>query len=796
MTLPDMSNTALHARALAETAPDPIITIDEASTILYVNAGAERMFGYSAREMVGQPLTMLIPERLRERHVNGVRHYVETGHRRISWQGLRVSACTKAGVEIPVEIAFGEFEWNGRRVFSGFIRDMSVRVANEEALAAANARLQQQALELEAQIEAAQTLARELEQAHGYAEVRARLAARSADRARRLLTLSTALNKALGTAQVADLILDTGIAAVGADAGSFALISYGERGPGEFELIRARGVRAEFWADYKQFALHPGRPMSDAVLTRAPVLVQSREDARIRYPTIADVGYEAFAALPVLSGDSAIAAIGFSFVRPQQFDEPTETFLRTVGELCAQALERAQLHDESDRHAQQSSFLAEASRVLSSSLDYEATLKSMAQAAVPTLADWCIVDVVDDPTSDAWPPKLTRLAVAHKDPAKKAIAMSLSAQTPTDWDSQSGLAEALRHGESHLVPMVTDEMRDGRVRTGEHLAILRELGYTSVIVVPLLARGHRLGVLTLLMSDSGRRYDKDDVSLATDLAARAATAIDNARLFRDAQHARTVAEDAMTRADSASRAKSNFLATMSHEIRTPINAVLGYAELLEMELAGPLTAEQHAQLARIRSSTGHLLTLVSEVLDLAKIESGTLRVNVAESIAGETANAALGLVSPLALAKGVSISEACEGECGARYVGDADRVRQILANLIANAVKFTKPGGTVSLSCSVVTEPPMTGVLERGEPYVAFNVSDTGVGIPADELETIFEAFVQADSKNRSPYTREQSGTGLGLAISRRLANRMGGEITVQSQPGVGSIFTLFMPAV
>lgn len=128
-------------------------------------------------------------------------------------------------------------------------------------------------------------------------------------------------------------------------------------------------------------------------------------------------------------------------------------------------------------------------------------------------------------------------------------------------------------------------------------------------------------------------------------------------------------------------------------------------------------------------------------------------------------------------------------------MGDSDRVRQVLANLIGNAVKFTKPGGAVTLTCAVVDDPPPVNSLTSGERYVAFYVSDTGVGIPAGERESIFEAFVQSESGNRSPYTREQTGTGLGLAISRQLANQMSGEITVESELGVGSTFTLFMPA-
>lgn len=795
MPLPDTPYSAPEQRVLAESAPDPILTIDEKSTILYANAAAERVFGYSVAEMLGRSLLMLIPERLQARHQSGISHYARTGERRIAWQGLRVPVRTKSGVEVPVEISFGEFEVNGQRLFSGFLRDISYQVANEDALAAANERMRVQTLALEQQVEEAQSLSEELAQNNQEAEDRALIASQAADRARRLLSLCTRLNRAIDASEVADLILESGLRAVGADAGSFALLSPGSNGNREFEVIRTRGFAAELTTEYRRFVLMPGRPLSDAVLSGAPVLVHSRDDARKRYPTLIDVGYEAFVALPIVVADQAVAGISFSFSEPQEFDESAETFLRTVAEQCAQALERARLYDAMDRQAGRSAFLAEASRLLTSSLDYLATLKALADLAVPVLGDWCAVDIVDDPASEEWPPKLTRLAVAHEDPLKKALGLSFAERFPTDWNSHGGTPAVMRNRATQFIPVVTDEMLERAARSPEHLAALKALKISSVIMVPLIARGLMLGVLTLVMGESGRRFDEDDVVLATDLALRASTAIDNARLFRDARQARAVAEGAMARAAMASNAKSNFLATMSHEIRTPINAVLGYSELLALELAGPLTVEQRAQVERIRASTGHLLTLVNEVLDLAKIESGTLRVEVRESVAGEAVNSALSMVRLQAAAKGVHINEQCEGACDARYVGDRDRVRQILLNLVANAVKFTKEGGSVQVMCTVQAEPPFGRSRKSDGPHVAFQVSDTGIGIAPDQLEHIFEAFVQAESEVRSPYTREQTGTGLGLAISLQLAHQMRGEITVESELGVGSTFTLYMPA-
>ena len=795
MTIRDADNPPVQHRVLAESAPDPILTIDEASTILYANTAAERVFGYTLAELIGQPLTMLMPEELRSAHLTGFGRYIATGQRRIRWQNVRVRVVSKSGIEIPVEVSFGEFEWQGRRLFSGFLRDISERVASEIALSSANAKLYDQAAELEQQVEQAQALASDLAQTSEEAQARARMEARASDRARRLLDLCTQLNRAVDSSEVADLVLEIGIPAVGAVAGTFALLSGVEGGPREFEIIRTRGFDSALIARYRTSPLAAGRPLSDAVLSGRPILIESRSDARKRYPDVEDIGYEAFATIPIIAGGTALAAIAFSFSEAQEFDDATETFLRTVGEQCAQALERARLYDDRNRQAERSSFLADASRLMSSSLEYEATLNLLAESAVPALGDWCAVDVVMEPLLREWPPRVKRVAMVHESSEMRAIGMELERKFPTDWNASDGLPPVLRDGVTQFTPVINEEMIRAAARNEEHGRILQELKLSSAIIVPLIARGVTLGALTLVMSHSGRRYTEDDVSLAQDLAGRAAVAIDNARLFGDAQQARAAAELARASAASASKAKSNFLATMSHEIRTPINAVLGYSELLALELPGPLTAEQRVQLDRIRDSTAHLLTLVNEVLDLAKIESGTLKIDVAEAVAGATANAALSLVAPQAAAKGVSVSPGCTGACEARYMGDDNRVRQILANLIGNGVKFTRPGGSVTVSCSTVEDPPEGTELEKGRPYVAFRISDTGIGIAADQLEAIFDAFVQAESAGRNPYTREQAGTGLGLAISRQLAHQMGGEITVSSLPGTGSVFTLFIPA-
>ena len=262
-------------------------------------------------------------------------------------------------------------------------------------------------------------------------------------------------------------------------------------------------------------------------------------------------------------------------------------------------------------------------------------------------------------------------------------------------------------------------------------------------------------------------------------------------LLREAQAARSEAEAAKRVAESASRARSEFLATMSHEFRTPLNGILGYTQLLELELAGPLTPQQRQYLARLTGSTGHLLTLVSDVLDVAKVDAGQLSIVHEHEMTGAAVAAAIGMIRPHAEAKGITVVDLGKGTAGVPYVGDEDRVRQIVANLLSNAVKFTAAGGTVTIGCEAVHElPPEVQVEGRGT-WASVRVTDTGVGIAPEQQSRIFEAFHQIDGGR----TRAAGGTGLGLTISRRLAKLMGGDLTVKSELGHGSAFTLWLPA-
>src|SRR3954467_308356 len=279
------------------------------------------------------------------------------------------------------------------------------------------------------------------------------------------------------------------------------------------------------------------------------------------------------------------------------------------------------------------------------------------------------------------------------------------------------------------------------------------------------------------------------VGTHTDITARKYAEHQRDLALQEAVKARDAAERAQEDAEVANRGKSEFLATMSHEFRTPLNAILGYTQLIDMGVLGSVSAQQHDHLQRLRASAVHLLGLVNDILDLSKIEAGRVHVSKETGYVSDAIHATMALVGPQAIARGINYPEECEGDKSTSYIGDPDRVRQILVNLLSNAVKFTNPGGSVKLNCGTSDHVDPGARLVGEGPWAYIRVSDTGIGMAPEQLVRIFEPFVQAETG----YTRTEGGTGLGLTISRRLARLMGGDIAVQSAPGKGSTFTLWL---
>ena len=259
---------------------------------------------------------------------------------------------------------------------------------------------------------------------------------------------------------------------------------------------------------------------------------------------------------------------------------------------------------------------------------------------------------------------------------------------------------------------------------------------------------------------------------------------ETARQLADEQAARAQAEE-------LSQAKTDFLAVMSHELRTPLNAVLGYTELLDLGVTGPLTDAQRGHLHRVITSARHLLRLVNEILDFSTLEAGQLIVDCQPHRVTNVAGMACDIVQSLADRRKLELSRAWQQTDSRCYVGDEKRTRQVLVSLLSNALKFTNAPGKVTLEIVQADQPPPANPPITSERWLGFRVCDTGIGIPEDKREVVFTPFTQLDTG----HTRWRDGTGLGLPLARRLARLMNGDVTVESTPGRGSVFTLWLPA-
>ncbi len=415
-------------------------------------------------------------------------------------------------------------------------------------------------------------------------------------------------------------------------------------------------------------------------------------------------------------------------------------------------------------------FLARAGAALASSLDYRAILAGVAQLAVPQLADWCGVDLLEP---GAHGPQ--QVAVAHVDPQKVRWARELGEKYPPDPNAATGAPQVIRSGKPELYPEIPASLLEAGARDEAHLRILRELRLESAMVVPLKGRERTLGAVTFIYADSGRRYTEEDLAFCEEFARRAAMAMENALALKQAEDARKTERLLREQSDVANRMKDEFLATVSHELRTPLNAILGWT----MTLRGRKPAEElDRALSIIERNARRQVRLVEDVLDVSRIISGKLSLNLAPTNIAEGVEGAIESVTPAADAKGVHIHADVDASLTLR--ADADRLQQVVWNLVANAVKFTPKGGNVSVRAY------------REGSYVCICVTDTGEGIESEALGYIFDPFRQADAST----TRRHGGLGLGLAIVKQLVAAHGGTIHASSKgPGQGSKFVVTLPA-
>jgi PAS domain S-box-containing protein len=435
--------------------------------------------------------------------------------------------------------------------------------------------------------------------------------------------------------------------------------------------------------------------------------------------------------------------------------------------------DRTRAQERLEQREVEVAFLAQASAVLASSLDYETTLRSLAELAVPQIADWCAVHILDGDGS------VRELAVAHADPAKLELARELQRRYPPNPDEDSGVYKVVRTLEPEIWPEIPDELLAAAAVDAEHLAMIRELELHSAIVVPLVARGAALGALTLVSAESGRLSGERAVALAQDLASRAAIAIDNARLFRDAHEAQgrlsqlnaeleQRVADRTAQLAVANRELEAFAYSVSHDLRAPLRGLDGFSKILLDRYAQTLDERAQRYLHHIRGSAQDMGRLIDALLRLARIARTDMKSEPVDlSVLAHLVMAQLREQEP-EREVGISIAD------GLVVLGDQQLLRVLLDNLLGNAWKFTRDQAPATIEFGV----------ESQEGENIFTVRDNGVGFDMTYADKLFSPFQRLHS------VTEFEGTGIGLATVQRIVHRHGGRIWAEGRVGEGAAFS------
>jgi PAS domain S-box-containing protein len=653
-------------------------------------------------------------------------------------------------MEFPLKGADGVFRWFLTRVNP--LRDSHGRIVRWFGT---NTDIDEQRRAAE---EREQILGRE-QQARAQAEMALNLHRSVEERLGLLVEASGVLLGSLSLEAVQPAILDLSRRLISADAYAIWRLDVQTSA---WRIVSSAGMSKDYYEQMIQGVelMHPmlDEPVVAEDVTQVPLLAMRQELYEAE-------GIKSFLAVPLRIHGCTSGTLTFYYRQPYKFSATEVRVASALANLSGSAISTAELYEEQSRMRaeaeaaeRRAKFLAEASTLMASSLDYETTLAQVAGLAVPHLADWCAVDMLGEDKS------IIRLAMAHADSAKIAWANQLQQRYPPSLDDEHGVAAVLRTGKSELYPEIPDELLVASARDPEHLQIMREIGFTSAMVVPLTVHGGTFGAITFVTDKSGRHYEAADLAFAEDLGRRAAVAIENARLYRSAQE--------------SNRLKDEFLATISHELRTPLTAILGWAHLLR---AGQIDNGRATNaLETIERNARAQSQLIDDLLDVSRIITGKLRLDVRQVEPSSFIESAIEALRPAAEAKGVRIQKVMDTGV-ISVAGDPARLQQVVWNLLSNAIKFTPKGGRVQVR------------LERINSHIEIVVSDTGAGIKPEFLLHVFERFRQADQTT----TRQYGGLGLGLAIVRHLVELHGGTVEAESPgEGQGATFIVKLPII
>ena len=412
------------------------------------------------------------------------------------------------------------------------------------------------------------------------------------------------------------------------------------------------------------------------------------------------------------------------------------------------------------RNGQRFRFLADASKVLSSSLDFQETMEAVSKLAVPHMATWCAIHVVDDGV-------ITQIALAHEDKYKLKFVKKFNAlELPTLSDS-FGVAQVLKKKKSYLIPLVSDEILQQSISNPEKLHLAHELHMTSVMLVPLFVNAIAIGVISYVSDSQKRLYSTDDVLMAEELASRAGLAIENAFLYREAKQE-------IQKRRKMEKQKDEFLRIAGHELKTPVTSIKAYTQVLLYASQKRGETEPLKQLRKLDAQIDKLTHLIGDLFDATKIEAGKMVLNVDEFSFDTLVEEVVEEIQFTSTSHTIHI----EGKTGRTLIADRERTSQVIINLITNAIKYSLHADKVSIK------------LENNVDHVQFSITDFGIGIPSSKKEKIFERFYRVSGDKPSSFP----GLGLGLYISSEIVHRQGGKIWFESKEGKGTTFYFTLP--
>jgi PAS domain S-box-containing protein len=721
-------------RAILESALDCIVTMDHEGKILEFNPAAEKTFGYNRAAVIGKEMSeLIIPPPLRERHRRGLAHYLSTGEGPVLGKRIEINAMRADGTEFPIELSITRIAGSQPPLFTGFIRDVTERKKAEAAL---QARYQ----ELLTLHETSQTI---------------------------LISpdLKTTLEKVLDKA-VSSGSFDLGIIRL-FDPSTQSIQPIVHQGYRDLENVQRHHQRS--------IAATTGR-FSTSVLTDRQPRIEENVAQCEGLRTFKSEGVQSALVIPVMTEKEIMGVLQLGTRTSRKFHPNEVGLAETIGNQIGMAVQKARLYEETQDNLERIRALHEIDRAISSTLDLNATLVIL-QKTIPKFVPSIIASTV----------RLMDKESGKLDPT------SCWNLNEDEWRAH------VKTGRMTLAEKVFESQRPLTILNVEkdsaHPAdFARKHGLTSYLGVPLSAKEKRLGVLGLYTKEQ-HEFTNQEIEFLNTLAGQAAIAIHNARLFEETKNQSIELE-------RSNKVKDEFLSVMSHELRTPLNVIMGYTGLLKEAMLGEINPEQMDATSKIMGQCMDLLVMVNSILQATQLGSADTKVFRSECSLSDLLDE---LKSSYAIPQAKELTISWDYPAMLPTVKtDEEKLKHILQNLINNAVKFTEKGQVV-ISARVIDGGMQEGenrkqVAESSEPlpavddqqgaWLEFQVADTGVGIPQEQLPVIFDMFRQVDSSETRPY----GGTGLGLYIVKKYLELLGGKVEVESELGKGSTFTVVIP--